>query len=126
NGLVILNLTNNPEVPTLHANLPLNTYGGGYVHDVYVRDNIAYCSHGSLSKLQMYDLSNINDVEIVGTVDQYPEEGYNHSSWVSEDGNWAVMADETHGSDLKLVNISDPLNISSDDITTFYSELLGP
>jgi len=124
NGLVILNLTD-PENPSLRSNLALNTYGGGYVHDVYVRDDTAYCSHGSLAKLQMYDLHNINDVQVVGTVENYPEPGYNHSSWVSDDGHWLVMADETHGSDLKLVNITDPLNISSDDIYTFYSELLG-
>lgn len=125
NGLVILNLAGNPANPTLLSNLSLNTYGGGYCHDVYVNDNIAYCSHGSLSKLQAYDLNNLNDVEVVGVVDMYPEPGYNHSSWVSEDLSFLIMADETHGSDLKYVDMTDPLDISSDDIETFYSELEG-
>lgn len=126
NGLVILNLAGSPTNPTLLANLPLNSYGGGYVHDVYVRDHIAYCSHGSLSKVQVYNLENLNNIEVTGIVDMYPEAGYNHSSWVSDDLSYMIMADETHGSDLKYVDMSDPLNISSDDIKTFYSELLGP
>ncbi|HEY3387822.1 MAG TPA: T9SS type A sorting domain-containing protein, partial [Saprospiraceae bacterium] len=62
---------------------------------------------------------------VVGIVENYPDPGYNHSSWVNEEGNKLVIADETHGSDLKLVDITDPLNISSDDFNTFYSELLG-
>jgi choice-of-anchor B domain-containing protein len=126
NGLVILDLTTNPADPETVWYVPLTGVGGGYVHETYVRDNIAYCSHGSLSKLQMYDFSDLPNFSVVGTVENYPEAGYNHSSWVNEAGNMLVMADETHGSDLKLVDISDPLNISSDDIHTFYSELEGP
>lgn len=125
NGLVILDLVGHPANPTLAAYVPLNTVGGGYVHDMYVRDNIAYCSHGNLSKIQMYDFSNLPSFSVVGTIENYPEPGYNHSSWVNEDGTKLVMCDETHGSDVKLVDITDPLNISSDDFNTFYSELLG-
>jgi choice-of-anchor B domain-containing protein len=126
NGLVILDLVSNPADPTTFWNVPLNTLGGGYVHETYVRDNIAYCSHGSLSKLQMYDFSNLPSFTLVGRVDNYPEEGYNHSSWLNSQGNMLVMADETHGSDVKLVDISQPLDVSIDDCYTFYSELLGP
>ena len=126
NGLKILDLTATPANPTQIGAIPLNGLGGGYVHDVYVRNNIAYCSHGSLAKLQMYDMSNLGNVTLVGVIDNYPEEGYNHSSWLNETGNMLVMADETQGSDLKLVDVSDPLNISSEDIHTFYSELEGP
>lgn len=125
-GLVILDLTADPENPTLAANVPLNGVGGGYVHDMYARDNIVYCSHGSLSKIQMYDFSQLPNFTIVGAIENYPEPGYNHSSWLSDDGTWLAMCDETHGSDVKLVDITDPLNISSDDCRTFYSELLGP
>src|SRR5205085_2473424 len=49
----------------------------------------------------------------------------NHSSWINDAGNLLVFTDETFGSDVKIVDISDPANISSDDIHTFYSELLG-
>ncbi len=126
NGLVILDLASNPASPTLLANLPLTSYGGGYVHDVHVRNHIAYCSHGNLSKLQIYNLSNLSNVTVVGTLDNYPEPGYNHSSWLNPATNMLAMCDETHGSDVKVVNVSDPANISLDDYHTFYSELLGP
>jgi choice-of-anchor B domain-containing protein len=125
NGLVILNIAVSPTNPTLAANVPLNTVGGGYVHDVHVRDNIAYCSHGSQSKLQMYDFSNLPTFTVVGTVENYPFPGYNHSSWLNGSGNLLAMCDETHGSHVKLVDITDPQNISSDDFSTFYSEMLG-
>jgi len=125
NGLVIVDL-NIPANPTTVWNIPLNSAGGGYVHDVHVRDNIAYCSHGSLSKIQIYDFSALPNFSIVGTIDNYPEAGYNHSSWLNGAGNLLAMCDETHGSDVKLVDVTDPENISSDDIHTFYSELLGP
>ncbi len=126
NGLVILDLLPDPTAPSLEANVPLNSVGGGYVHDMYVRDNIAYCSHGSLSKIQMYDFSTLPSFTVIGAIENYPESGYNHSSWVNDDGTKLVMCDETHGSDVKLVDITDPENISSDDFFTFYSELLGP
>jgi choice-of-anchor B domain-containing protein len=126
NGLVIIDLTSNPADPDVFWNVPLNGAGGGYVHDVFVRDNIAYCSHGSLQKLQMYDFSDLPNFTVEGVVENYPDPGYNHSSWLNEEGNLLVMCDETHGSDVKLVDVTDPFDISSDDITTFYSELLGP
>jgi len=126
NGLVILDLVADPENPTLAANVPLNGVGGGYVHDMYARDNIVYCSHGTLSKIQMYDFSQLPNFTIFGAIENYPEPGYNHSSWLNDEGTMLAMCDETHGSDVKLVDITDPLNVSSDDCKTFYSELLGP
>lgn len=125
NGLKILDLTD-PENPTQLAAVALTSLGGGYVHDVHVRDNIAYCSHGSLHKLQMYDFSNLPSFSLAGVVENYPEAGYNHSSWLNAEGDYLVMCDETHGSDVKLVNVSEPFDISADDVSTFYSELLGP
>ncbi len=124
-GLVVLNIAT-PNNPQLIQNIPLTAFGGGYVHDVYVRDNIAYCSHGSLSKMQIYDFNNLPNITVVGTIENYWEAGYNHSSWLNDTGDFLTMCDETHGSDVKLVNVTDPANISNDDIWHFYSELLGP
>ncbi len=126
NGLKILDLAASPTNPPLIGSINLATLGGGYVHDVHVRDNIVYCSHGSLAKVQIYNMNNLNTISLIGIIDEYPEEGYNHSSWLSDDGTMLVMADETQGSDLKLVDVTDPLNISANDIHTFYSELEGP
>ena len=43
NGLVILDLSETPENPTLLSSIELP---GGYVHDLYVRNDTAFCSHG--------------------------------------------------------------------------------
>lgn len=124
-GMKILDLSITPANPSLLGSISLTALGGGYVHDVYVRNHIAYCSHGGLHKLQMYNMANLSNVTLTGLIENYPEAGYNHSSWLNDAGTKLVMADETQGSDLKLVDITDPMNISADDIETFYSELEG-
>ena len=125
NGLKILDIATDPENPTLFHSLPLV----GYVHDLYVRDDTAYCSHGSLSKINIYDFNNLpTDYTLLGSIEGYPEPGYNHSSWLNEDETKLVFCDETFGSDVKIVNINvDSLDdISANDIHTFFSELEGP
>lgn len=103
NGVVILNLNVNPNAPLLLANLPLP---GGYVHDIYVRNNIAFCSHG-FNGLYIYDLSDPNNPITLGTITDYPEAGYNHASWLSEDGDYLIMADESFNRGLKYIDVSD-------------------
>ncbi|MCB0737958.1 MAG: choice-of-anchor B family protein [Bacteroidetes bacterium] len=78
-----------------------------HVHDVYFRDNIAYCSNGD-DGLFIYDYSNISNPELLYWLDNYPEQGYNHSSWLNEEGNILVFADETHGLPLKCYDVSNP------------------
>ncbi len=46
-------------------------------------------------------------------ITNYPQPGYNHSGWLHENGRLYVMADETHGTDLKLFDVSDPPTSSS-------------
>ncbi len=125
NGIKVLDLSQDSLYPPQYGTFPLNIYGGGYTHDIYVRDNIGYASHGNLHKINIYDFSNLPTITVLGAIDNYPEEGYNHSSWLDENGQYLVMCDETLGSDVKLIDVSDPGNISADDINTFYSELLG-
>ncbi len=120
NGLVILDLSQTPENPTLISSIALP---GGYVHDLYVRNDTAYCSHG-FNGLYVYDLADPQNPVILGILDDYPQSGYNHSSWLSNDGNHLIMADETHNTSLKIVNTSD---LSDMDVTSlFRSTLLAP
>ena len=41
------------------------------------------------------------------TFDFYPEEGYNHSGWLSDNGTTYVFADETPGKSVKVCDFSD-------------------
>lgn len=103
NGVIVLDLTTNPDEPVLLSKTLLE---GGYVHDIFVRDNIAYCSHGG-NGLYVYDMTDPANPITLGSLTSYPESGYNHSSWLSEDGSHLVFADETFGTSLKMANVSD-------------------
>lgn len=95
-----------PENPVL-----LYTFNEGYVHDMYVRDNIGYLNMGS-DGFMIVDFSSDSGYTVLGTLDSYPDQGYNHSGWLSEDAKYYVMADETHGTRLKVLNVDDPADIT--------------
>lgn len=126
NGLIIYDLTQHPDTPALMTQLVLSSFvdgGSGYVHDIYVRDNIAYCSHG-FAGLNVYDLNDVQNPILLGSLDGYLEEGYNHASWLSDDGNYMVFADETPGTSLKMTDVSNLGDMSVIDL--FKSQNLGP
>lgn len=92
-GVIIFDLTADPDNPTLLSaiNLPANpNSGAGYVHDIYVRDNVAYCSHGNLG----FFIWDLNDPTTPILLASQNTGAYNHSSWVSEDGSFAIYAEE--------------------------------
>ncbi|MCB9284089.1 MAG: choice-of-anchor B family protein [Lewinellaceae bacterium] len=120
NGAIILDLNGDPDNPTLIGNPILPA---GYFHDIYVRNKIGYCSHGN-NGFYVYDFSNPQSPVLLGTLTSYPQSGYNHSSWLSEDGNYAVMADETFNKGLKMLNVSNLADIQVTDV--FRSKLLAP
>ena len=86
NGLIVLNIEDNPTNPDLIGNDTLIDY----VHDVYVRDNIAYCSHGNTG----YAVWDYNDPAEPILKAALTTSGYNHSSWLSDDGSFAIFAEE--------------------------------
>lgn len=120
-GMIVLDLTQDPDNPQLLASVPLPP--GGYVHDVYVKNDTAYCSHG-FSGFYIWDFSNPqNPVELASI----PTNGYNHSSWVLEDGKYAIYAEEVP-TGLPL-GIADLTNLPMGDIETaltFKFPLLAP
>lgn len=118
-NLVILDLSN-PENPVLLGTPTLN---GGYVHDLYVRGDTAWCNHGG-NGLYVYDLSNPTNAVLLGVLNSYPEQGYNHACWLDAAGDYLVFTDETHGRGVKMTDVSDPSNMSVTDV--FRSALLAP
>lgn len=83
---------------------------GFYCHDMYIEDNIGYFNRGSAG-MYIYDLTN-NTPQNIGFIDIYPYQGYNHSGWLSENDSIYVFADETHGSHLKVTDVSNYNNIT--------------
>lgn len=89
----------------------------GYVHDIYVENNIAY-TH-DLDAMHIIDFTNPTSPVILGSLASYPDQGINHSGWLHTDDTTYVMLDETHGKRLKFLDVSDPSNIQ-------VTDLLGP
>lgn len=116
--MVVLDLSSNPASPSLLKNV---NFSSGSIHDLFVNSDTVYCSHGT-NGLVIYEMSDLNNIEILGSLTTYIGQGYNHSSWVSKNG-LMVMADETFGSPVKLVDVSNPDMI--DVLSSFKSNLLN-
>lgn len=99
----------NPQEPTLlYQNSVLSS------HDMYVKNDTAYInSKGNglvVVDFSQTTLENQTHQE-VGSLLSYPQQGYNHSGWLSGDGNYYIMADENWGLDMKMLDVSDLSNI---------------
>ena len=103
-----------PTAPTLIINCQLEvpdwTQSVGYVHDIYVKDGIAYCNAGG-NGLWIVDFSTPNEPVTLGSLTDYEDQGYNHSGWLHNSGNTYALADETHGMRIKILDVSDPSDI---------------
>jgi len=89
----------------------------GHVHDAYVRNDTAYLNCGN-DGFRIVDFS-VLDLPLppipyieLGSLTSYPDAGYNHSGWLSDDGTIYAMQDENHGYDVKILDVSDFNNIS--------------
>lgn len=104
----------NPQFLSEHTSL-----GGlniSQVHDGYVLDHIAYLNLGP-DGFAVVDFTDPVNPNVMGTLTSYPEQGYNHSGWLSPDGQHYYMADETHGLRMKVVDVSDPSDL---EVTGFF------
>lgn len=91
----------------------------GHVHDAFVHDDLAFLNCG-FDGLFIVDFKGETEEVITRFANtDYPEPGYNHSGWVSEDFSHYYFADETHGSSMKTIDISDMNDMEV--VGTFYS-----
>ena len=115
NYLSLISL-DDPENPVL-----LTQYNShGYVHDIYVENNIGYLNAAN-NGVHIVDFSDVNNPQTLGSLTEYPQKGYNHSGWLSEDGNTYVFADENHGYAMKICDVSNPSDINV--VTTVLSDV---
>lgn len=96
----------NPATPKLLAKYPGNGLNLPYVHDAYIQNHIGIMNCGS-DGLWVVDFSAPTQPVLLGTMTNYPGAGYNHSGWMSADGRHYILCDETHGSPVKMVDMSD-------------------
>jgi len=105
------------DIPTL-PNLIYSYTDVGHVHDAYVRNDTAYLNCGpdgfrivDFSPLDWPVLPSPPYIEL-SSLTAYPDAGYNHSGWLSDDGTIYAMQDENHGYDVKIMDVSDFNNIT--------------
>lgn len=126
NGVHVFDVATDPSNPILLSAVdlaPLN-----YVHDLYVADNIVYASHGNTST---YGIWNFEDPTAPFLVASVNTGAYQHSSWPTEDNNYAYYCEETQNTPIGVIDISDVdyNNTLGNDIfieNTFREPLLEP
>jgi len=120
NGVIVYDLSVDPANPTLITKMPL---AGGYIHDIFVQDNLAFCSHG-YNGLYIYDFSNPTTPILKASIETG---GYNHSSWGLNKDNLLLFAQEVPtGLPLGIMDYTDYLNNDLEVIKSFKKPLLGP
>lgn len=77
-----------------------------YVHDLFARNDTVYVNAAGQG-LFVYDFSETENPQLLGSLTSYPDQGYCHSGWLSSDGNTYVFADETQAMRMKVCNTSD-------------------
>jgi len=103
-----ISVPENPQFLALH-----NELGGvniQQVHDGYVKDHISYLNLGP-GGFAIVDFTDAVNPTVLGSLDNYPEQGYNHSGWLSQDGQYYYMADENWGLRMKVIDVSDPSDL---------------
>lgn len=84
-------------------------YTATYVHDVYVRNNLAYSCELS-NGLTIIDVTNKSNPQVLGNR-QYIN-NFTHNSWLSDNGNVCFTTDETNAGWVYAWDVSDPQNIT--------------
>lgn len=108
----------NPEAPVLLKRLEddISLSQIDYVHDMFVRNDTIYASTGwkGLQILKFDTLT--NTFSLIQTFAGYPYNGYNHSSWQTDDRKTMVFADEVPASlPAKVIDVSNFNNITMID-----------
>lgn len=118
-----------PTAPTLLSNCPIDVpfwSAIGYVHDVYVRNDTAYLNAENRG-LFIVDFNNISNPQMIGSIDVYPQQGYNHSGWLNPNAPYYAFADETHGKDVKILDVSNMSDLElTDTISTNVNQFSIP
>jgi choice-of-anchor B domain-containing protein len=96
----------NPQPIAAYSSIDGVSFSSG-THDGYFINNIGYLNNG-FSGLAIVDFTDSMNPSIIASLSSgdYPQPGYNHSGWLSEDGNYYYMADENHGHDMKIIDVS--------------------
>jgi choice-of-anchor B domain-containing protein len=99
-GIVVLDISQNPDQPTLLASVELP---GGYIHDSYVRNDTLYASSGFEGYFVFDFKTNPQQPKLIA---QTSTGGYNHNSWLNTAGTHAYYTEEIpDGKPVRVVDL---------------------
>ncbi len=118
-GLLVLDISQNPDIPTVLASTPLT---GGYIHDSYVRNDTVYASSG-YGGFFVYDFTNPNNPITLASLPATG--GYHHNNWLSTDGRYAYATEEIPaGRPILIIDLEDLANANIEVAGSFLHPLL--
>ena len=103
-GMVMCDLTNDPWNPQV-----VGVYDRNYVHDVYVRDNLAYTAEIDVDRLAIVDVTEKSNPRILGFKRYRNSE--THNTWLNDAGDVCFTTDETRDVYVRAWDVSNPNNI---------------
>ncbi len=121
-GVKVISIEN-PETPVLLASFPNQDLDIPYAHDLYVRNDTALLNCGP-DGLWAVDFKDLENPQVLGNMTIYEQQGYNHAGWMHESLPYYYLADETHGMDVKVVNVEDLNDMYV--VNTFDAEAEAP
>ena len=78
-------------------------------HDVYARGDTLWIAEGRSPKITMWNMADKANPTLIGET-VFPDPGYVHNVWATDDGTHIMTTEETAGKTVKVWNISDPEN----------------
>lgn len=117
-NMAVYDLAPNPELPVFLRSLGQDYPNINLVHDMFVRNDTVYASCG-YQGLYIYKFTGSSFIEL-GSLTNYPSNGYNHSSAMAPGKTKMVFCDEVPtGLPAKIIDVANPANIVFN--TTFSS-----
>lgn len=89
--LIIYDIATDPANPIHLNSIDFGSGNPNYIHDIYVKDSIAYASHG-YSGYSIYNVADPNNIIELGTYTN--STAYNHSSWKDPNSEYSYVAYE--------------------------------
>lgn len=112
--VVVYDLSESYIPKTLQSYRNDNSY---LFHDIFVRNDTGIANEGR-SGLFFYDFTDPDTVKVIASIENYPEDGYNHAGYSTEDNKHYYFGDETPGTDLKAVRLA---NFEDPEVTALFN-----
>ncbi|MSP69769.1 MAG: choice-of-anchor B family protein [Bacteroidetes bacterium] len=116
--MAVYDLSINPINPPLLRTIDQDYPSVQQVHDMFVRNDTVYasCGFGGLGIYKFNSTTNQQFTQLA-VLTNYPESGYNHSSFLSSDGRTLIFMDEVPvGMGIKSLDVSNMGNVTMNQI----------